>query len=159
MERARSRSAIRNSSVISSCRALGGTPPAASIAATCLGRSESTQRAGREVDRDGQRLALRVPGCDLAQGLSEYRPGRGGHQPGFLDQVQKDLGVEQPPGGVVPAHQRLHAVHVAGGQVDLGLVVHDELVTLQCGSQLLHRLQPGGVVGVVRAAVHVMAAQ
>ena len=99
-----------------------------------------------------------MPGHDLVQGRSEYHPGQGGHQGGLLDQVQEGVGVEQAAGGMVPADQRLHRVDVAGVQVDLGLVVHDALVTRQGASQLLDRLQPGGVVGVVRTAVDVMAA-
>ena len=98
-----------------------------------------------------------MPGRGLVQGDLEHHPGHRAHQTCLFDQVQEGVGVEQAAGGVVPAHQRLHAVHVAGGQVDLGLVVHDELVTGQCGPQLLHRLQPSGKVGFVSTAVDVMA--
>ena len=123
-----------------------------------MGRSESTRELAERLTATGQWLALGVPGRGLVQGQGEHDPGQGGHQPGLLDQVQEGVGVEQAAGGVVPADQRLHGVDFAGVQVDLGLVVHDELVAGQCGSQLLHRLQPGGVVGVVGTAVDVMAA-
>ena len=57
---------------------------------------------------------------------------------------------------MVPADQCLDAVHVAGVQVDLRLVVQDELVAGHRGSQLIHGAQPGRVLGVVGGAVDVM---
>jgi hypothetical protein len=46
---------------------------------------------------------------------------------------------------------------LAVAQVDLGLVVHDELVAGQGDPQLLHRLQPGGEVDFVCTSIDVMA--
>ena len=69
---------------------------------------------------------------------------------------KEGLWVEQPPRGVVPADQRLDAVHVAGVQVDLGLEVHDELVARYRSLQLIDRTQPDRAAGVIAVAVDVI---
>ena len=144
----------------------GGADPATERRKLCLGGEHGGDlvgkvgvnwRAGREVDRDRQLPALRVPHRGLVQGDLEHDPGHGVHQTRFFDQVQESVGVEQTPGGVVPAPQCLHVVDVAGGQVDLGPVVDDGLVVGQRLAQFIDRLQPGGEARVVGTAVDVVA--
>ena len=69
-----------------------------------------------------------MPAGDLVQGQSEHRTGQRGHEPGILNQAEEGVGVEEPTRGMLPAHQSLNTVDFAGVEVDLGLVVHDELI-------------------------------
>jgi len=59
---------------------------------------------------------------------------------------------------MVPTHERLHAVDLAGAQVDLGLVVQNELVVAHGRPQFLDLAKAGGKVIVVGVAVHVVTA-
>jgi len=95
------------------------------------------QRAGRQVHRDGERLAARVPDGGLVQRLGQHQLGEGGHQAGFLDQAQEARGIQQAADRMIPAHQRLDPTDGAGVQVDLGLVVQAQLVFGQGSAQVL----------------------
>jgi len=126
---------------------MGRDSPGAEHRGDLSGQVGVDQRAGREVDRHGQFLAVCVPARHLVQGLGEHHAGQRWHQPGLLDQGQEGVRVDQATGGVVPAHQGFDTVDFAAVQVDLGLVVQDELAGAQRGPQLLDGLQQGGVVG------------
>ena len=53
-------------------------------------------------------------------------------------------------GGVLPAHQRLHAEHLTGAEVGLGLVVQHQLVAFQRLPQPAEQREPWGTVLVDR---------
>jgi hypothetical protein len=87
-------------------------------------------------------VAARPPGLQVAQRPLEDPQRQAAHESGLLSQGQEDVRVEQPPLGVVPPHERLHPDDGTGPELQLGLVVHVELVGVQGGPQLLQRLQP-----------------
>jgi len=59
-----------------------------------------------------------------------------------LGQRQEGVGADQAAGWVLPAHQGLRADDRARREVQLGLVVHDELLGVDGHPELLERLQP-----------------
>ena len=67
------------------------------------------------------------------------------HQPNLLDDREECVRVEQPAGGVLPAHERLRAEDGTGGHVDLRLVVQHELMVIERGVEVLDRLEPDAV--------------
>ena len=85
------------------------------------------------------------PDRDLSHGCLEHFPRDGVHQPDLLDDREECVRVEQPAGGVLPAHERLRAEDGTGGHVDLRLVVQHELVAIERGVEVLDRLEPDAV--------------
>ena len=67
------------------------------------------ERARRQVDRDGQLVALLLPGAALAHGRSQYPAGEGDDEAGLLGDRHELLGAEEAVARVVPAHERLDA--------------------------------------------------
>ncbi|MNV32377.1 hypothetical protein D3C71_1237130 [compost metagenome] len=68
----------------------------------------------------------------LGQRLFQHPFAEFNHQLGVVHHRQHMLWAQQTPLGVLPAQQRFHAQHLAGAQVDLGLVVQDQLSVVQC---------------------------
>ena len=84
--------------------------------------------ADGEVDGDGHVGADGLPSDELAAGFFED-PGADGHdEAGLFGQGDELVGADQAPVGVLPAQEGFGADHGAGGQVDHGLVVDDELL-------------------------------
>ena len=118
-----------------------------------LGEQPAIRSASDSSSRsDAERLTatlrsrpVRAPVRELPDGGLQHELGDGAHQPALLDDGQERVRVEQPAGGVLPAHERLRAEGGAGRDVDLRLVVQDELVVDERGVEVLDRLEPRAV--------------
>ena len=87
----------------------------------------------RDVDRDPEGRILGespVPLDELPAGVLDRPPPDGVRQTRFLGDGKKLPGLEQAPFGVIPPHQSLESDHPAAIEGHDGLVVHDELVTI-----------------------------
>lgn len=71
----------------------------------------------------------------------------------MLGQRDELVGRDDTALGVLPSHQRFDADHLAGAEVDLGLVVHEELAALDAATQLAKQRQPLERVVVVLGVV------
>ena len=113
----------------------GPSPPA--CGRCCRNRSGlDRSREARLTERRSGGQALVDPDPGLAAGLLED-PGVQRHDDvAPLGQGDERRGLERPERGMVPADERLHAGHLGGAQVDVGLVEHEELVVLEGVDQI-----------------------
>ena len=85
--------------------------------------------AGREIDRHPQPGMSRIlPRARLGAGRAQDPGAERDDEPGHLGERDEVRGRNQTQLGMAPAQQRLHRSHAAGGDVEHGLVVEDELV-------------------------------
>jgi hypothetical protein len=112
-----------------------------------LGQGDVLEVGDAEVDRHRQVVAGGPPLLQVTQRALQHPQGEPPHESGLLGEGEEDVRVEQSPVGVLPANQRLEAGHRAGPEVELGLVVVDQLVGVQCRPELLERLEPVTRVG------------
>src|SRR5919202_560560 len=101
-----------------------------------VGEALVDQVGGADVDGDGQLAPAVGPRPPLRQGGVQHPPGQRRHEPGGLGQLDEGIGEQQSPLGVLPAHQRLHAVDPAGRQAQLRLVVQHQLALVDGPPQL-----------------------
>ena len=140
--RARCRSAIRKSSVISiSSARRRQVTRAASIAPPAAASSTSiSEDADRLTATD--RTALPPPRRHLIQGLLEHAGGQLGHQAGVLDDRQEPIREQQTLIRVLPAHQRFDAADLVRARIHLRLVMQDEGALDDGGPQQFECAQP-----------------
>ena len=119
----RVRSATTIPSVISRTRAWSATRRCASSSPTRRGRDESRRSVARRLTA----TAARWPSCHhsgtVGDRLLEDPGGEGVDEPALLRQGQEVLGRDEAEGRVGPPQECLDSHHLAGAQVDLGLVV------------------------------------
>jgi len=104
-----------------------------------LGRQQSAvELAGGDVDVDHgcERAELLGPRCRQAARLVEHPLTQAVDDVCALGDVEPGRGGQQPVTRVLPAHQGLGRDHGAGRQVDDGLDVQGELLTVQGATQL-----------------------
>ena len=130
-------------SVISSCSIAGSTSHLSSSCVHVAGQAEVEQVRGAEVDRDRQAQALVAPARALGERVVEHAQGQRAHQAGLLGERQERARAEQAELRVIPAHERLGAGDLAGLEVELGLVVHDDLAGLDRLRQLADQREAG----------------
>ena len=118
-----------------------------------FGEVRALQAAGRDVDRDHQVRGDVLPGRELGDRGIQDPPGHRLDQAGQLGRRDEGVRVEQAPGRVLPADQRLDRDHLAVGLADLRLVVQDQFVPLQGPAQLGDQGQLLGVVVVLLGVV------
>jgi hypothetical protein len=94
---------------------------------------------------------VRPPARQLASYL-EHDLGERSHPAALLDDGQERAGVEQPAGGVLPAHERFGPDNRTALDVDLRLVVQHELVFNECGVEVLEHFE-AAAVGLVELRV------
>jgi len=80
----------------------------------------------RQVERDADVDADRLPAVELAHRLLDHPVGDRRHEAGALGGGQEEAGADQLA-ATVPAHERLDALHRSGGEVDDRLVLEHEL--------------------------------
>ena len=95
------------------------------------GKAVRCQQAGRDIDRDAHHQPALAPVLHVGQ-----RPGQDGNReiidpPGFLDQRDEAVGRQHSAQRVLPAHQRLDRVDMAGLKVELGLIGHAHIAIAQ----------------------------
>jgi hypothetical protein len=120
--------------------------PAGQQATDLVGEGEVQQPPGGHVDRHRQLVAGPSPVAALLEGGVHDVVGQRTDQPGPFGQGDELAGWDQPVGGVLPAHQRLHAQDLPAVGVDLGLVVQQQLPTLDGAAQLPEQGEPAGAV-------------
>ena len=109
------------------------------------------QLAARDVGRDRQPFARGAVGGGRAQQLAralEHPLADGDDDAGLLRDAQEVAGHDEAPHRVVPAQQRLDRDPAAGGEVELGLEQHPQLVLLQRAPERALGQQPGHRLGV-----------
>ncbi|HET8977689.1 MAG TPA: hypothetical protein VFN87_05985 [Solirubrobacteraceae bacterium] len=111
------------------------------------------QVARREVDRHRHHQALLEPGPDLIESLVDDIQGERADEARLLGDRNERVREDEPSLRVMPAQQRLDALHLARAELRLGLVVKDELAVGQPSTQLGHQRQPAHVVFVGRLVV------
>lgn len=85
-----------------------------------------------QVDRDGQRLLSPVhPVQQQLANLLKNKKIQLTDSPVLFEQRNEIGGIDHPPLGVLPAHQRLGAVHFAAGRLHFGLQIEFEIPVLQ----------------------------
>ena len=117
-----------------------------------VGEAAPGQAVSGDVHRDGQRRRAGVsvlPATHLLARLAQDQPLEALGEPVLRCGRQEVHGRDQPPGGMGPAHQRLSAQQLAGGQLDDRLVMQHQLVAgdrrRQLGSELAVRGRCGGL--------------
>jgi hypothetical protein len=94
----------------------------------------------RQVDGDADVEAGPAPARELSRGGLEHELGERAHEAALLHERQEGVRVEQPAGGMLPAHERLRTERGSGHDVDLRLVVQDELVLAERRVEILDRV-------------------
>ena len=142
---ASSGSRIRALSVISSHSRSATTPESSMASATRLGnpgsascKAETLTAMLRRAGPRGRRPeAVHAAVCRQASFRTQMP--QGNDETTVFGQRDELAGREQPPGGVLPAHQRLHPDQCLGVKVDDGLIVELQLVALEGPVQLIRR--------------------
>ncbi len=120
-------------------------------------QAEVEQVRGAEVDGDGQPETFVAPARTLAEGVVEHAQGQRAHQARLLGERQEGARAEQAELRVIPAHERLGAGDLAGLEIELRLVVHDDLTGLDRVRQLADQGETGAGMAVAGRAVDLMA--
>ena len=145
-------------SVISSSRSSTGIPHLVRSFVTSSGSVGSSRlRADRLTEIFRSSPASRHS-RHCASALVEHVAAQRPDQAGALGHRHELGGEDQAALGVLPAHQRLGAHHLAGLQVDLGLVVEQHLVLGEPLAQLPDHGEADRVVGVVLDRVDLVTA-
>ena len=106
-------------------------------------RSDHVDEAGveqirrRDVHRHSQPGPGCAPGGALRESLLEHEPRERPHEPGLLGERQELQRRDHAETRMGPAQQRLDGDGLAGPQVDLRLVVQDQLLGVDGGTQLV----------------------
>ncbi|CAB4889133.1 unannotated protein [freshwater metagenome] len=98
----------------------------------------------RHIDRDGhigQRWHVGLPQSELRQRCAQDRRTNITNEPGFFGHRQELIGTEQTAIRVPPAGQHLEAREMPGRKIDDGLVVRNDLASLEAVAQLTRRAQ------------------
>ena len=125
---ARAGSVMRTLSVTSSVSRRAGRAVAAQQRRDVVDQRVVEQVGGRQVGRDPPRAIEAEPGAGLADRHGQHAAAELAHELGLLDGGQEGAGGQQPALGVAPAHERLDAHELAGGEVGDRLVVQRQLV-------------------------------
>ena len=107
-----------------------------------VGERFAAQVARRDVDRDVEADAGAPPPRDLGDRVFEHPVGERVDETGRLGDLEELGREQQAPRRVLPAQQRLDAVHAVGTQVELRLVVQHELVGADGVAELAHEREP-----------------
>ena len=127
-------------SVISRRRRFGASPLAVKSPSIIDTRSGSWNWRGGEVDRDIRQAGpstCSLPGFRLPDGLAQCEGAELEDEIALLCKRYEHVGGYLSPLGVLPAHQRLEADHLARGEIDDGLVMHRDLTGLKRVPKLL----------------------
>ena len=87
--------------------------------------------ASGDVDRDRERVPLRMPVRGLLAGLLEHPPSDRDDQPVLLGDRDEYVGGDDPASGVAPAQQRLDAGRALGAKIKDWLIDQKQLVALE----------------------------
>ena len=104
-----------------------------------VGQTLARELAGGEIDADPQGAVAGIfaaPGLDLLACLGESPVADGQNQPAFFGQRNEVHGRDESPLGMMPADERLKANDLAGGELDLGLVVEHKLAFVEGAAQV-----------------------
>ena len=108
--------------------------------ATWVDQIRARELAGRDVDRDPDRLAVARPAGGDPAGLGQ-RPGADrGDLAARLGEPDQGLGVDRAEVRVAPAQQRLDRADPLGLEIQLGLVFEAELVAADRAPRSCFRL-------------------
>ena len=99
---------------------------------------------GRDVDRDGDVVALALPGRTLSAGFFEHPATNRHDETTGLEGRNEVVRQDHPPGRVTPAKKRLDTGEGPRGQIEGGLVEQEELVGLESSVQV--RLKISAVI-------------
>lgn len=109
-----------------------------------VGKFGIQELAWRKIDAHAERVSVRVPAAMLLARGAQHPLAHRHDQPRVFGERNEFGGADEPAGGMIPAHERLHPRDPATGDIDLRLIVQHEFVIFDPAPQGVFHTAPFG---------------